>query len=491
MAAIVSIVVAAGCSSAPPPERAPIEVEAQVDEGSAPHRLAQRVWGRGPAGAEASADPAQEPEPPTAAGAQEPEPPAAAGAQQPQTHAATLRARFGSNILVAEDGTITKQYFLSGEAGSVFLNLLREPAALAAVGTPQQPTQRPLPEGPVRVGGSAQSDSILGQMLGEHEVEVLYLDDFERPEGVVLRPNPQKPVPVLTGEPPPLQEGESNNLLLVTAQPDALAAFEGALDLFFGSIPQVEIEIKVVEYSTSNTLAFGVTPIDDSTPTFTRLVPGTLIGDIVSRFPLTAPSVAGTEFNDRGIITLGGIHDHWALNARLEALEAAGIADILTSPRLVVRNGGTARVTTQTDFPYPEARISSSGQNVTANIAFKPVGIQLTIRPVVAGTETVILQVYASISAVTGFADTDPVQTPVIAAREVITSVHVADGKTTVIGGLVTSSTFDQVSQVPILGDIPVLGYLFRSTSKAVNKTTLEFHITPHILQGAGGYVGG
>jgi len=453
-------------------------VQVGVDRASE-NSLARDVWGLEPT----DVMPALDPEVMAESG-QEPQ----SAGQEPETRdGATLRARFGSSIVIAGDGTVTKQYFLSGETGKVFLNLLREPSELA-----QKPEQRQLPKAPIRFGGGARSESILAQMIGDQEIELFYIQDFEKPEGVTLRNDPAaKPQPpVFTGEPPPLQAAEPNSLLLVSAQPDALAAFEGALNLFFGSIPQIEIEIKVVEYSTSNTLAFGVRTLDSTTPTLTQLSSGKLIGDIISQFPLAAPSVTGTEFSDRGIITLGGIHDTWRLNAQLEMLEAEGVADILTSPRLVVRNGGTAQVVTQTDFPYPKARISSSGQNVTANIAFRPVGVLLNIRPVVAGTETVILQLYANISAVTSFADTDPVDTPVISSREVITSVHVADGKTTVIGGLVTRSTLDQTSQVPILGDIPLLGMLFRSTSTITNETTLEFHITPRIVRGSGGFVG-
>ena len=105
----------------------------------------------------------------------------------------------------------------------------------------------------------------------------------------------------------------------------------------------------------------------------------------------------------------------------------------------------------------------------------------------IAGTETVILQVYADVSAVTAFASTDPVDTPIISSRVAITTVHVPAGKTTVIGGLIQESTFESERKVPILGDIPILGYLFRSTSSQTTETTLAFHITPRIIQGAQG----
>ena len=93
----------------------------------------------------------------------------------------------------------------------------------------------------------------------------------------------------------------------------------------------------------------------------------------------------------------------------------------------------------------------------------------------------------ARISTVTAFASTDPVDTPIISSRMAVTTVHVPAGKTTVIGGLVQESTFDSERKVPILGDIPILGYLFRSTSSQTTTTVLDFLITPRIIQGPQG----
>ncbi|MEY2982980.1 MAG: hypothetical protein RL562_3207, partial [Planctomycetota bacterium] len=67
------------------------------------------------------------------------------------------------------------------------------------------------------------------------------------------------------------------------------------------------------------------------------------------------------------------------------------------------------------------------------------------------------------------------------------TSVHLREGESTVIGGLVSESTVDLEAKIPLLGDIPILGYLFRSTSTQRSKNSLEFVITPHILVGSRG----
>lgn len=479
---------------------------AGVDTASAVgHRLARRVWGV--AGEEATPA-AQEvvaavrPSPSAAQGAAparggkgardgQSQPPAAASpgqdpqGQDGQKHALTpeqeaaLRARFGSNVLISPDGRITKQYYLTGEAGFAFLGLLVEP------GKPPSKGDKPVS---AQLGKSGAPRSLLARMIGDHEVELYYMPGFERPEGVKIRDTGNQPS--VLGEPPRVATSTSSALLLVTAKADGLAAFENALNLFFANVPQVEIEVKVIEYSTVDSVSFGISQVDTKTPTIKTVSSNKLIKSITSQFPLSAPLIGATSIGDRGIITLGGIHDALELNARLEVLEANNVADVLSSPKMVVRNGGLASVSTTTEVPYPKAKITSSGQNITSDIQFKPVGVTLNIRPVIAGTKTVILQVYAKVSAVTGFAATEPVQTPIISTREAVTSVHVIDGKTTVIGGLVSRNSFDQTQKLPILGDIPLLGYLFRSTSTQHSETTLEFHITPRIIQGGSGFAG-
>ena len=392
--------------------------------------------------------------------------------QEPGDREARLRSRFGSSILIKPDGRVTKQYFFSDETGGVLLKLLKEPGGA-----------EPKPRQVFATGGGDDSQSMLGRMLGGHRIEVLYIQGFEVPEGVAIRS-----VVTTTAQRP--SAGPPNNLALITAEPAGLSAFEGAINLFFANIPQIEIEVKVVEYTTTDSLAIGIDQVDTDTPTLDNLNSGQLVDNIISQFPLRTPLAGPASAGSLGTIFLGGIHDSWALNAQLQLLEARGVADVLSSPKMVVRNGGTASVTTRTDLPYPQAKITSSGQNIEANIVFKPVGIVLNIRPVIAGTQTVILQVYANVAAVTDFAATEPVATPIISSREVLTTVHVADGKTTVIGGLVTRSNLTTETKLPILGDIPVLGYLFRSISESTQRTTLQFHITPRLIQGPRGFQG-
>ena len=413
----------------------------------------------------------QDPQPPASAPTTRPEDPEGESAisQDPRVgeRAAALRARFGSSVTLRDDGRISKMYFLGGETGPLFLNLLAEP---------EQAPQ--LPQAPKRFQVVRDAPSVLSQMLGGQEVELVYFPAFEK---ITSSRIAERVVGTFPLAPTPPQVVVENSLVVVTASPEGLAAFEDALNLFFAFAPQVEIEVKVVEYTTSDALDFGVSPLDANTPLFNNLSSSQLVRSITANFPF------GTAGGPAGSFVLGGIHDSWELNARLTALEANSLVDIISQPKLTVRNGSVASIVTTTEFPFPKAKITSSGQNITADIEFKKVGVTMNIRPVIAGTDTVILEIYADVSSVTGFADTDPVDTPIVSTRSAVTSVHVPNGSTTVIGGLTSHNRLDLEDKVPLLGDIPVLGFLFRRTSCSVSKTNLQFLITPRIKIGPRG----
>ncbi|MCA8954624.1 MAG: type II and III secretion system protein [Planctomycetes bacterium] len=383
---------------------------------------------------------------------------------------AKIRNQFGPTVLIQGE-LVTKRYFLSGETGAIFFRLM---------GMATEPPT----DDKTKLGGADGKPSILSSMLGDNSIEVRYLKDFEVVPGALGGQVKWPQGPVLPVNSP---EKESNDLLVVTAKPQALKAFEDALNLFYSNVPQVEIEVKVVEFSTSESTAFGTggdptgNPNSAAPGKTTNRQSGRLVREIISAFPLVPP--VGGGVNSRGLITLGGIHDGWELETTIQALQAQGKADVLSSPRLVVRNGGTASISTSTDVPFPQAKVTVN-QVSSTNISFKPVGITLGIKPVIAGTDTVILQIHADVSAVTGFADTDPIDTPIVSRRTAVTSVHVPNNKTTIIGGLRTTSSFENEAKIPLLGDIPILGFLFRSTTTQTTESELKFFITPRIRIG-------
>lgn len=402
--------------------------------------------------------------------------------QGPETNEqrdARLRLQFGSNVLISADGQVTKQYFLAGDLAQTFLKLI---TPITPDKPPATGRASPPPKPGTKVGG-ADAPSILGRMLRGHEVEVTYVPDFEVLSGMKLVDPPNKPYTSVTGVPPKYgADAPTVSLALVTSEPSGLAAFEAALDLFYTSIPQVEISVLVVEYNVADALSFGVATVDANTPILGNLTSSQLVRSYTSSFAASQPIVGVSPVADIGRFVLGGIHDSWELNALVEALEANNLADITSSPKLVVRNGGVAAISTLTDVPFPKAKFTQLGAEVATDISFRPVGVRMNIVPVIAGTDSVILQVFADVSAVTGFADTEPIVTPITSTRSAVTTVYLKDGHTLVIGGLKSKTLFESETKVPILGDIPVLGFLFRSTSTVRNETTVEFHITPRIV---------
>jgi hypothetical protein len=402
------------------------------------------------------------------------------GPETSEQRDARLRLQFGSNVLISSDGMVTKQYFLAGTLAQTFLKLISpiNPDKPPVAGVQSEPIPKP----GTKVGGDS-ATSILGRMLRGHEVEVTYVPDFEVLSGMKLVDPPNKPYTSVTGVPPKYDSNAPTvSLALVTSQPSGLGAFEAALDLFYASIPQVEISVLVVEYNVADALSFGVATVDANTPILGNLTSSQLVRSYTSSFAASQPIVGVSPVADIGRFVLGGIHDAWELNALVEALEANNLADITSSPKLVVRNGGVAAISTLTDVPFPKAKFSQLGAEVATDISFRPVGVRMNIVPVIAGTDSVILQVYADVSAVTGFADTEPIVTPITSTRSAVTTVYLKDGHTLVIGGLKSKTLFESETKVPILGDIPVLGFLFRSTTTIRNETTVEFHITPRIV---------
>lgn len=399
--------------------------------------------------------------------------------ESPEQRDARLRTQFGSSILIGKDGQVTKQYFLAGDLGSTFLKLIAKIEPGSTAGTAATP-----PPAGTKVGGP-DGQSVLGRMLGDAIIEVTYIPDFEVLSGAKIVDPPK--ATAVTGE--PIQPGANPptvGLALITALPSALAAFEASLNMFYASIPQIEITVQVVEYTNADALAFGVTTVDTNTPLLTNLSSGQLVRAFTSIFPLRQPIVGSSPVSDIGLFTLGGIHDSWELNMVLEALESNNLADIQSSPKLVVRNGGVAAISTLTQVPFPKAKINQLGSNVATDISFIDVGVKMNIVPVIAGTDSVILQIYADVSAITAFADTDPVVTPITSTRTAVTTVYLKDKHTLVIGGLKSVTRFESENKVPLLGDIPLLGFLFRSTSTQRSETTVEFHITPRIVTDRG-----
>jgi type IV pilus assembly protein PilQ len=161
------------------------------------------------------------------------------------------------------------------------------------------------------------------------------------------------------------------------------------------------------------------------------------------------------------------------LALELSALEADGKGKIISSPRVVTANNIKALIEQGTELPYQAA--TSSG---ATSVQFRKANLKLEVTPQITPEGNVLLDVDVNkdsvgIQTTSGFAiDTKHVQTQVL----------VENGGTVVIGGIYTQTESNDTDKVPFLGDVPVLGYLFRSNAKVRNRTELLVFLTPRIL---------
>ena len=161
------------------------------------------------------------------------------------------------------------------------------------------------------------------------------------------------------------------------------------------------------------------------------------------------------------------------LNLELNALESDGKGKIISSPRVVTANQAEAKIEQGTELPYQSA--TSSGATA---ISFRKAVLSLKVKPQITPDGNVIMDV-------TVHKDSPGVATSsgtAIDTKNVVTTVLVENGGTVVIGGIYQQTESSQVSKVPLLGDIPLLGFFFRNTYKQDNKTELLVFITPRIV---------
>lgn len=166
--------------------------------------------------------------------------------------------------------------------------------------------------------------------------------------------------------------------------------------------------------------------------------------------------------------------------------------DILSTPSIVTMDNKEASFNVGQEVPVQSGSQSSTTSDQVFNtIERKTVGTKLVVTPQINEGDSVLLNIEQEVSSVaqtqaTGTANLGPT----FDTRTVKNAVLVKSGETVVLGGLMDEQTKEQVSKVPILGDIPVLGYLFRSTSNTTAKRNLMVFIRPTILRDANVYSG-
>ncbi len=287
---------------------------------------------------------------------------------------------------------------------------------------------------------------------------------------------------------------ETTNALVITAQPDVMAELEQVIAKLDIRRAQVLVEAIIVEISDGDGMNLGVQWANTNGG-------GTQFTD--TGLPIGSLAIAAKDYKDNGntdgLSSLAGsfsgmaagfYHGDWA--ALVTALSTNSKNDILSTPSIVTMDNKEASFNVGQEVPVQSGSQSSTTSDQVFNtIERKTVGTKLVVTPQINEGDSVLLNIEQEVSSVaqkqaTGTANLGPT----FDTRTVKNAVLVKSGETVVLGGLMDEQTQEQISKVPLLGDIPVLGYLFRSSKTSTAKRNLMVFIRPTILRDANVYSG-
>jgi len=266
-------------------------------------------------------------------------------------------------------------------------------------------------------------------------------------------------------------------------------------------VRQVLIESRVVvvrdDFSRDLGVRWGVTAVNDhgsSLLSTTGSAAGndTIVGSAISNinstgnpFPVTTPTL-NDRFNvnlpvanPAGRLAVALLNENFLVDLELSALQAEGRGEVISSPRVITANQKEAFIKQGVEIPYQES--SSSGATSTQ---FKEAVLSLTVKPQITPDDRVIMDLKVTKDSVGKVITNERGgQVPSIDTRSVETQVLVNNGQTVVLGGIYETEQGEDMRKVPFLGDIPGLGYLFRSTNRVSKKSELLIFVTPKILK--------
>ncbi len=294
---------------------------------------------------------------------------------------------------------------------------------------------------------------------------------------------------------------ERTNTLLVRDTGENLRSIRRMVSTLDIPVKQVMIESRIVivndDFSREFGVRLGLTAVKENSNdglfsvTGTSAGSGTITDSALTNlqtggqpFPVEAP-VINNRYNvnlpvtaPAGQIALAVLDSDYIVDLELSALQAEGQGEVVSTPRVITANQKEAIIRQGVEIPYQES--SSSGATTTQ---FKDAVLSLTVTPQITPDNNIIMDLLVSkdsvgelvASATGGFV-------PSIDTREVQTQVLVRDGQTVVLGGIYETERTKIENKVPVLGDLPGVGALFRNSRNIANKSELLIFVTPKIL---------
>jgi general secretion pathway protein D len=285
---------------------------------------------------------------------------------------------------------------------------------------------------------------------------------------------------------------KSTNSLIIVASPGDYETVKDVIQKLDIRRRQVYVEVSIIELSLTKMRDIGFEFL--LVPQEIQAGPGA---------PITP--IGGTNFNRIGTLAtgpaalaqmsglaVGAIKGTFTYNnqtflnvtALLHALQTDGDVNVLSTPNILTMDNQKAEIMVGQNVPFITGQTQNAvtGSGTLFNtVTRQDVGIKLTITPQIASSDNVRLEVNQEISDVIT-ATLNNQAGPTTSKRSASTTVVVKDRQTMVIGGLIRDNVTSTTSKVPFLGDIPILGWLFKSTTTSIDKANLMIFITPYII---------
>jgi pilus assembly protein CpaC len=246
-------------------------------------------------------------------------------------------------------------------------------------------------------------------------------------------------------------------------------------------VHQVMLEVRISEISRSllKRLGFNFNYVGGSGQNF-----GLSLLSGLTSLPATGFPAAGVGVSDTVNLIFRFLSGETTWTVFIDALKEEGLLKVLAEPTLITLSGKTANFLAGGEFPIPVPQSSGSG-GTTITIEYKPFGVGLNFTPTVLSNKKINMLVAPEVSdldfsnalTTTGFV------VPSITTRRVSTVIELADGQSFAIAGLLRDDVRQNVSKFPLLGDIPILGAIFRSTSFRKSESELIVIVTAHLVK--------
>jgi len=313
------------------------------------------------------------------------------------------------------------------------------------------------------------------KMVGYYLVGAAYPDNpsfhlLSRTEKIVPNYLKAQNVPALLSSfyEPFIKVDKDANAVTITASPEIIERIKQ--DLVIIDVPprQVMIEALVTEFSQEARKSLGLDASWLGTRDGRRLEVIFPVGDVLD-------STIGIDYLRPDKVVEDWVGD---FRVRVRALVHDGKVNIRANPRVATLEGQRATILIGKEQYY--VIITGIPPYSYGQLERIPVGVSLSIVPYISENNEITVEIQPEVSDVVG---TGATGLPVVSKRAVVTKVRVKDGETIVIGGLLQKNETLSQRKVPLLGDIPILGYLFSRTDKTVDEVETVVFITPHILQ--------